>query len=114
MAGESPLEQTGTAALTTAAGNTAGLWDKSMGAVNTGLGAADVTNNPYLEKAISAATRPLWQQYNQQVIPAITSAAVGHGTTGGSREGVAQGLASQAALQESGDIGSRIDRKSVV
>lgn len=52
-------------------------------------------SNPYLQSAMDAATRPMIQQFMDAGGPMsqIRSGAVGNGTYGGSRQGVAEGLA---------------------
>lgn len=71
--------------------------------MNQLLGAGDVTNNPYLQSAMNAAIRPLTEQYTEQVMPSIKSAAFGAGQMGSSRQGVAEGIASRGYLDAVAD-----------
>lgn len=69
----------------------------------TGLSqAADVKNNPYLAQAVQGATQPIWQQLTDYALPQIRRSYESAGQVGGSRQGIAEGLAtgrtSQAAL----------------
>lgn len=65
-------------------------------------------NNPALEGAISAAIRPVEQAFTTSILPNIRNNAVQAGQFGGSRQGVAEGLAANAFLQQSGDIASKL------
>lgn len=59
----------------------------------------NVENNPYLQAAIGAATRPITQNYQENVLPSISSAFnVGTDAYNQSREGIAQGIASRGYL----------------
>jgi len=62
--------------------------------------------NPYLQKAISSAIRPLTQRYQEDVLGGITDEFVQAGQTGGSRQGIAEGIAGREYLQQVGDIAS--------
>ncbi len=56
--------------------------------------------NPELQNQINLLGQDIGQTFQQQILPGIQSEAIGTGQLGGGREGVAQGLASQAALSE--------------
>ena len=65
-------------------------------------------SNPALAAATEAAIRPLVQQFQQQIIPNIGREAVSAGQFGGTRQGIAEGIAGQELIAQSGDITSRI------
>ena len=68
-----------------------------------------VESNPALGGFVDAAIRPLEEQFTQSVLPGIRSTSFGNtGLFGGSRQGIAEGLASQAFQNNVGDISSRI------
>lgn len=79
--------------------------------VNYGLtGAMDVENNPYLDKAISAAVRPIEQSYTDAggVMSQIRTNAGQAGQVGSSRQGIAEGLAAGRMAQAQGDVSAKI------
>lgn len=55
-----------------------------------------------------AATRPAMRQFQEQVLPSIGHQAVAAGQRGGSREGVAQGIAARGLTDLIGDTSTRI------
>lgn len=63
-------------------------------------------SNPYLQSAIEAATRPTLQMFREQIMPGITGESLGAGGFGGTRQGIAEGIASRGATQTVGDIAS--------
>lgn len=65
-------------------------------------------SNPYLQTYMSAALHPLQQQYNTQIMPGIAGDAITAGGFGGSRQGIAEGLAAQGLQQSSGDVVARM------
>lgn len=64
--------------------------------------------NPALAASIDAATRPLTQAFQQNILPSIRNDAVAAGQFGGSRQGIAEGIASQALTQGIGDVSAQI------
>lgn len=56
--------------------------------------------NPELEKQIALLKEDTGRLFSEQLNPAITSRAVAGGTLGGGRQGVAQGLATEAAANQ--------------
>ena len=79
--------------------------------VNYGLtGAMDVSNNPYLDKAIAAATRPIEQSYTDAggIMSQIRTNAGQAGQVGSSRQGIAEGLAAGRMAQAQGDTAAKI------
>lgn len=75
-------------------------------ALNFALNAPDVNNNPYLRAAMDAAIRPVTENYQENVMPGLRAGGVAGGSLGSSRQGVAEGLASRAYLNKTGDITS--------
>lgn len=65
-------------------------------------------NNPALQGAIGAATRPITQALTEQQLPALRGEAVTTGNFGSSRQGIAEGLASGRASQAIGDTASKL------
>lgn len=53
----------------------------------------NLTQNPYMNAIGNDITRRAGQQFTQQIAPSINRAAVANGGYGGSRQGIAQGLA---------------------
>lgn len=68
----------------------------------------DPTNNPALSGAITAATRPITENLNQSILPQIRGEAVKTGNFGSSRQGIAEGLATQGAERAIGDTSSKL------
>lgn len=80
---------------------------KAQTANNFGLSQALYANsNPYLAGHIQAAQRPLVEQFMMAGGPmsTIRSGSVANGTYGGSRQGIAEGLAAKGLMRELGDI----------
>src|SRR5215831_16229580 len=70
----------------------------------------DPGSNPYVQNAVKAATDPIFQNLAQNTIPTDQgTAASGSGVNyGGSREGIAEGLATQGAQRAAGQAGASI------
>jgi hypothetical protein len=65
----------------------------------------DVNNNPYLAAAAGSAAQQINQNLQRNILPSVNATAIDTGGYGGSRQGVAQGLAmSDANLQASNAI----------
>lgn len=64
--------------------------------------------NPMLQQAMQSAIRPLTQAYQENVLGGITDEAVGAGQVGGSRQGIAEGIAGREYLQQVGDVGTQM------
>jgi hypothetical protein len=78
-------------------------------ALNYGLNSVyDPQSNPVLQDYVASATRPLTEAYQNTVGNAIAGNAVGAGSFGGSRQGVAEGLASRAYQNAVGDVSTGI------
>lgn len=65
-------------------------------------------SNPYLRQYIDAAVRPITEQTTQQILPNIRNEFVGAGQFGGSRQGIAEGLAAQGMQRQIGDTTANI------
>lgn len=75
--------------------------------LNYGMnGAMDVQNNPYLASAMQAAIRPVTESYTDPggVMSQIRTNAASTGQYGGSRQGIAEGVAGGRYAQAIGDI----------
>lgn len=97
-------------ALDAASGAQTGLAKSGTDASNYWLspGAIDVGNDPAVQNAVTASTRPITQQLTESILPALRSGATGNGTYGSSRQGIAEGLASGRASQAVGDTASKL------
>lgn len=73
-------------------------------------GAMDVQNNPYLQSAITAALRPMTQQYVDPggVLSSIRTNATDSGQFGGVRQGVAEGIAAGRYTQNASDMAGKM------
>lgn len=63
----------------------------------------DPKYNPALQGTIDATVRPIVQNYQETQLPGIRSDAISTGNFGGSRQGVAEGIASRGLSQAIGD-----------
>ena len=73
-------------------------------------GAMDVQNNPYLQQAMQAAITPITQSYTDPggVMSGIRTNAESTGQYGGSRQGIAEGVAAGRYAQAIGDATAKI------
>ena len=65
-------------------------------------------NNPMLDGMYDAAARRVTDTFNEDVMPEISKSAVANGGFGGSRQGIAEGLAAKEAHQGLTDLASDI------
>ena len=65
-------------------------------------------SNPALAAATEAAIRPLTEQFQNVVLPGIRGEAITAGGFGGSRQGIAEGLAAQGLTRQTGDVTASI------
>lgn len=72
------------------AGQTANAGQSAM---QLAMRSADPLQNPYFAPTVAASIRPATQALTEQVLPQIDDTFIGAGQFGGSRQGVAQGLA---------------------
>lgn len=68
----------------------------------------DPNNNQYLQQAVDAASRPAIRQFQNVILPGIASDAISAGGFGGTRQGIAEGLAAQGLQQQLGDISANM------
>ena len=73
-----------------------------------GGGLIDPEQNAYLDEYVQAAINPLTNELTRSVLPGIQSEAITAGGLGGSRQGVAEGMALESYMQQVGDISSSI------
>lgn len=67
----------------------------------------DPKYNTALQGSIDATTRPIVQNYQEKVLPGIRSDAVSTGNFGGSRQGVAEGIAARDTATAIGDTAAK-------
>jgi hypothetical protein len=111
VAGFNPTQLTAQQMLTSGAAPAQGDLARSGHTVSdfyTGGNIWDPNVNPNLRGAIDAAVRPITESYEQSVMPTIRTGAQGAGQFGGSRQGVAEGVASTGYLRNVGDTASKI------
>ena len=103
-------DQAGMDYITNYAGTLAGQSDKNLNALNwaTGAGNLDVGNNQYVQGQMAANTNRLYQDFNEQTVPALRSEFGKSGQIGSSRQGIAEGLASQGVARASADSNAQI------
>lgn len=65
-------------------------------------------SNPALQGYMDAAVRPITEQFTQSVLPNIRNSAVSTGNFGSSRQGIAEGVASQGYTRAVGDTTAKI------
>ena len=75
---------------------------------SSGAGGFDPQTDQLLQAAISAAINPVITDFNQQVLPGLSDQAIASGQFGGTRQGIAQGLAADALLRNAGNIGATL------
>lgn len=90
-----------------AAGTLEGLNSDVLGAAQRGLN-ADLVNDPRTEAAAQAAVRPLQEQFFEQTIPGIGSAAQRQGAFGGDRQAIIEGQAARDFTNTAGDMRAQI------
>lgn len=70
--------------------------------------AGDFQNNPAYQAALQSAIRPVTQNFQEQVMPAIQQGAQAAGQMGGSRQGIAEGIAARGYQDTIGDISANM------
>jgi len=97
-------------AVTAAGGQVQQLADQGTQANNflTSGAVLDPRLNPGLQGAIQAAIAPIQRQFTTSVLPGIRQEAITAGGFGGSRQGIAEGLASQGFLDSIGNAASNV------
>ena len=71
--------------------------------LDTGASLTDINSNPVIQQMGDAATRDIVRQYQEQILPGISQDAIGAGQFGGSRQGIAEGIAARGAQQNIAD-----------
>ncbi len=110
VAGFDPLQTAGQQQVLDATGGQQSVVSGAAGA-NNFLTNPDIVNpnsNPALAGAIDAAVRPISEQLTTSTLPAIRGEAIANGQYGGSRQGIAEGLASRSASQAIADTSSKM------
>ena len=99
-----------TEALTAAGGPVQGLANAGADSQSFLMNKAilDPASNPYLNKTIDAAVRPITQSLTEQELPQLRSGAAGAGQYGSSRQGIAEGEAAGRASQAIGDTSAKV------
>ena len=69
------------------------------------------TSGPSLEAMLQSASRPVMRQYEEQVLPGIRQQAQASGGLGGSRQGVAEGIAARGATDAMSDMAVNIQNQ---
>ena len=88
------MQQAGLAAQTNYGVNVApGLIGQAQGSWGSDLNAPDVANNPYVQNMIAANERAVNRNLFENMLPQTRQQAVMEGGMGGSRQGVAEGIA---------------------
>ena len=63
----------------------------------------DPQTNPHLRSAINAAVRPINENYLETILPGIRGEAITAGQLGGSRQGIAEGIAARGTQRQVAD-----------
>lgn len=95
-------------------GQVGGIMQQGNQQVNPGLnfltsGAVlNPQSNQALQSAITGATRPIVENFQNTVMPGITQNAVASGGFGGTRQGIAEGNAANSMMRNVGDVASQM------
>jgi hypothetical protein len=96
VAGVNPTLQAGFDSVTAPGGAvdyTTDVANMGAGALNQMIQGANPMNNPFFAPTLSAMLQPTVRAFNEDVMPGIDAGAVQAGGYGGSRQGLAQGIA---------------------
>jgi hypothetical protein len=85
-----------------------GLFESGNQALAFMLGSPDVATNPYVQRMIQAQNREIGDTLSRDWLPQIRSGAVGSGQYGGSRQGIAEGLAMSEATKRAQNAAAQI------
>lgn len=109
VAGFNPAELAAQQSALQTAGNLEGQNAQLQQSLQYGLnGAMDVRNNPYFQSAVQAAINPIKWNLQDEILPGVASGAGGAGQYGGTRQGIAEGLAISRANQQMVDAAARM------
>ena len=81
-----------------------GMVDPTLAAWRSTLTAPDVAANPYVQGMIEAQGELLNRNLAENILPTIASGAIGAGQLGGSRQGVAEGIAARGTQEALGRL----------
>lgn len=84
-----------------------GAVNNTFGAYGNALNPNSSFNSPLYQNALQSTLNPILRNFQQNVVPSIGRQAAGVGQPGSSRQGVAEGIASQGLMQNISDIGSQ-------
>lgn len=109
IAGFAPEQEIGQGMALDAASSQAGIGRNAANATDFLLNRALYpSTNPALQGTIDAAVRPLYENLTSQILPNIRGEAALRGQYGGSRQGVAEGIAARSTQQAAKDAASQI------
>src|SRR5580765_3925603 len=109
VAGMSPEEKQAQTQLQGNLGTVQNIADQGNTALQFQLGKSlDPATNPYFASYAKAATNPLYEQLNEQVMPGLRSDAFASGMYGTNRQGIAEGLAAKGTARAAGDVTSKM------
>lgn len=110
VAGFDPLQTFGQNQVLGSTGSMSDILGSAAGANQflTSGQALDPSTNKYLQATIDASTRPIWQGLTESALPNVRSEARSVGQVGGSRQGIAEGLAIRGAEQAAGDTSAKV------
>jgi len=103
VAGFSPETEAAFGLQTGLAGQLGGQVLGQQGVLNSLLQTPDPQNDPTVNAFADAATRPLVDQFEQQILPQIGSRAVQEGAFGGSRQAIQEAQAAEGLARAVGD-----------
>lgn len=82
--------------------------DKAVGGFGDLLGTLDVANSPLVQDQITQSNRQVSDDFNRNIMPAISTDALTAGQFGGTRQGVAEGVAASGAANAMSDAATDI------
>jgi len=112
IAGFDPYQRLGQRLGGQSALNQYGQVGQANQALSQALRPETAINSPFFQQSLQATLNPFIRNFQQNIIPGIRGQAVGVGQTGSSREGIAQGLATQGLTQQIGDIASQFGQNA--
>lgn len=68
----------------------------------------NANSNPALQQAIQGATRPIVENFQNTILPGITQEGIASGGFGGTRQGIAEGLAAKGMQTQIGDVAAQM------
>lgn len=97
-----------TSAVPNAVSTAVGMDPRLNSALGFGLGEILTAGNPYSQAAMDSATRQITDNFTQQVLPQLGSAAQRSGAWGGSRQGIVESLAAGETAKAVGDTAAEL------